>query len=292
VRLPAVAPLAVLVLANLPACSEGGADEQNASMADGGDPSSGGMGSSDEAASSTQSTDGSEGDAGVCAQPPQPQFPKVGLTQYVQTTANNCDLPWPVDNRYAAASSSEYDMGSLGPSGACGRCLQLTGPTGLTATLAIVDQCPTASNPTCANGHLDLSPQAYAAVVPSSYPSGGEVVNGESNASWKYVACPVSGPIVYHFKDGTNPYWIAVQVRNSRLGIKAIRYLTATGAWEDARPRTDSLAYFVIPGWGSNAISLQVVDESGRTLQDDNLQFAPNGDVPGHAQFPSCPLAP
>ena len=289
-RLPAFVPLAVMALATSGGCSEGGAHEQDARLGDGGDASRGAIGPSDAAARSTQSTDGAADDARACAQPPE--LPMVGLTQYDRTTANNCDLPWPVDNLYAAASSSEYDMGLLGPSGACGRCLQLTGPTGLTATLAVVDQCPTASNPKCANGHLDLSPQAYAALVPANYPSGGEVVNGASNASWKYAPCPVSGPIVYHFKDGTNPYWIAVQVRNSRLGIKAIRYLTASGGWADAGPPTDSLAYFVITGWGSNAISLQVVDESGRTLQDDNLPFAANGDVPGHAQFPSCPLAP
>jgi len=288
-RVPFRLPLAVAALAIGAACSERGGDEENASTAEGGQ--SGSSGSSGSASSDDAASSGSvgtmAGDAGAtCSQ--SPPFSMVGLTQYEQAGVGNCDLPWPADNMYAAASSSEYDMGPLGPSGACGRCVELTGPTGLTATLAVVDQCPTAGNPKCTNGHLDLSPQAYAAVVPGNYPTGGEVVNGASSASWRYVACTVAGPIVYHFKDGTNPYWIAIQIRNSRFGIKAIRYLAASGSWQDAQPRTDPLPYFVVTGWGSNAISLQAVDELGRALEDDDVKFAANADVAGHAQFPPC----
>jgi expansin (peptidoglycan-binding protein) len=233
--------------------------------------------------------DASTGDdgGGMCV--PPPLLSGVGLTQYDQTGLGNCGMAWPQNNLYVAASTSEYDQGPLGPSGACGRCLELTGPAAQKATLLVVDQCPTASNPKCVNGHLDLSPLAYAALVPANFPTGGEVVNGATSTSWRYVACPVSGSIVYHFKEGTNPYWIAVQIRNSRYGIKSIRYKTAAGAWQNADARTDAMAFFVVNGWGDSSISLQVVDEFDRVLEDDNLPIAPNTDAQGHGQFEACP---
>jgi len=42
----------------------------------------------------------------VCAAPATHQG---GLTQYDQTSANNCGVPWPSDNLYAAISTPDYD---------------------------------------------------------------------------------------------------------------------------------------------------------------------------------------
>lgn len=59
----------------------------------------------------------------------------------------------------------------------------------------------------------------------------------------------MSGSIVYHFKDGSNQWWTAVQIRNHRNPVARLEYL-AGGQWV-AVPRMD-YDYFVQtnPGMG------------------------------------------
>jgi expansin (peptidoglycan-binding protein) len=209
-----------------------------------------------------------------------------GLTQYDRTPLGNCGVPWPTDDVFAALSTPDY--GSPGPSAACGKCVEITGPSGMKAVVPVVDQCPTAlGNPKCVAGHIDLSRKAYAAVVPPSYPYGGEVPN-DHPVAWRYVPCGVSGPIVYHFKDGVNPGWIALQIRNTRHGVAKVQARSG-GAWIDMQPRTDALAYFIATGLNASHVDVRVTDEYGHVLEDVGLAVGADHDVSGHAQFPSCP---
>jgi expansin (peptidoglycan-binding protein) len=220
----------------------------------------------------------------ACATPP---LHEGGLTQYDQTSANNCGVPWPTNNMYAAISTPDYD--SPTPSGTCGKCLEVTGPTGMKATFLAVDQCPTTSNPKCVKGHLDLSHAAYAAVVPSNYQYGGEVPN-QYPVAWKYVACPTSGNIVYHFDNGTSQYWVAVQIRNARYGIAKIRFRpSGTSTFSDLTDRTDGYAYYTSSLNKTTMLDFQAIDEYGHVLEDDNVSIAANTDHTGGAQFPLCP---
>ena len=36
------------------------------------------------------------------------------------------------------------------------------------------------------------------------------------------MACDVTGPIAYHFKDGANPFWTAIQLRNGRYPVATL----------------------------------------------------------------------
>jgi expansin (peptidoglycan-binding protein) len=210
-----------------------------------------------------------------------------GLTQYDQTSANNCGVPWPTSGMYAAISTPDYD--SPTPSGTCGKCLEVTGPTGLKATFLAVDQCPTSSNPKCVKGHLDLSHTAFAAVVPTNYKYGGEVPN-QFPISWTYVACSTSGNIVYHFDNGTSQYWVAVQIRNARYGIAKIRFRpSGTSTFTDMTDRTDGYAYFTANLSKTTTLDFQAIDEYGHVLEDDNVSIAANTDHTGGSQFPLCP---
>ncbi len=218
---------------------------------------------------------------------PAPPLHEGGLTQYDQTSANNCGVPWPSNAMYAAISTPDYDAPT--PSGACGKCLEVTGPTGMKATFVAVDQCPTSSNPKCVTGHLDLSHAAFAAVVPSNYQYGGEVPN-QNAVAWHYVACSPSGNIVYHFDNGTSQYWVAAQIRNARYGIAKIRWrATGTQTFADMTDRTDGYAYFTATLNKTTKLDLQAIDEFGHTLEDDGVSIAANTDVTGGSQFPACP---
>src|SRR5262249_33659636 len=85
-------------------------------------------------------------------------------------------------------------------SAACGACAQLTGPLG-EVTVRIVDRCPE-----CPEGNIDLSPEAFSLIA--------NLPDGRVPITWSYVACEVSGPILYHFQDGSNEFYTAVQIRN------------------------------------------------------------------------------
>jgi expansin (peptidoglycan-binding protein) len=239
------------------------------------------MPTSDASDSSTMAMD--SGQTGMCS---PPAIQKGGLTQYDPTALGNCAVPWPSNDMYAALATVDYDAPS--PSGSCGKCIEITGPTNMVAVVTAVDQCPTNTNPKCTKGHLDLSHTAFKAVVPPNYVYGGEVPNNMP-ISWKFVKCPVQGNIVYHFKEGTNPYWIAVQVRNARYGIKKMRYRVNNQQWTDFTDRTDAFAFFLVQNLNATKLDLEAIDEYDHVVSDNAITIGSNTDVPSASQFPACP---
>jgi expansin (peptidoglycan-binding protein) len=220
---------------------------------------------------------GGSGDTGALTCHAEPTH-SGGLTQYDPTPLGNCGMPWPSDDLYAAMATADYKSSSV-----CGMCVEITGPAGEKTTVHAVDQCPVGSNPKCVAGHIDLSHKAYNATVHTGI---GEVPNS-SPVSWRFVPCNVTGSIVYHFKDGTSGNWAAVQIRNSRYGIAKISYRSGN-TWRDMDPRTNDLAYFIANGTGLTTFDLRVTDVNGQVLEDDGVHLVANGDVQGHAQFPTC----
>ena len=101
--------------------------------------------------------------------------------------------PSPDDLMVAAINAPDWAGSSW-----CGACARIDGPMG-TVTVRIVDLCPG-----CASGDLDLSPDAFEQIAP--------LEQGRVAIDWTFVSCNVSGPIQYRYKDGTNPWWTAVQV--------------------------------------------------------------------------------
>jgi expansin (peptidoglycan-binding protein) len=269
--------------ANITSMDDASAPLPDAAETDQSTPPADAMSTPDTSSDALADVTSEEAAVTTCSVPPTHSG---GLTQYDQTSQNNCGVPWPSDNLYAAISTPDYD--SPTPSGACGKCLEVTGPgpSFTKATFLAVDQCPTATNSKCVTGHLDLSHTAFSAVVPSNYVYGGEVPNADP-ISWKYVACNVTGNIVYHFKDGTSSYWAAVQVRNARYGIAKIRYRNGS-TWTDMTDRTDALAYFTTNLSNVTTIDLQAIDENGQVLEDDGISLGANVDRAGKGQFPLC----
>lgn len=201
-------------------------------------------------------------------------FPlRTGYATYY-TWANgggNCMFdPTPHDLMVGAMNAADY-----AGSAACGSCVKITGPRG-EVVVRIVDQCGD-----CPQGNIDLSPQAFERIA--------EVAQGRVPITWQYVACDVQGNIIYHFKDGSNPWWTAVQVRNHRYPIVRLEYLTSSGTFR-AVTRTE-YNYFVEPnGMGPGPYTFRVTDVYGRLLVDSGIPHVENGDIPGAGQFPPCHL--
>lgn len=94
-------------------------------------------------------------------------------------------------------------------SAACGACVKVSVP-GASVQVRITNECPE-----CAPGDIDLSQQAFAKLA--------SLARGRISINWNYVPCSdISGPIAYRFKDGSNPYWAALQIRNHVQPISSV----------------------------------------------------------------------
>ncbi len=191
-------------------------------------------------------------------------------TYYDATGAGACSFdPSPGDLMVAAMNADEYANAAV-----CGAYVRVNGPQG-SATVRIVDLCPG-----CQAGHLDLSAEAFDLIA--------DLPQGIVPITWQVVSPALSGPIVYHFKDGSNQWWTAVQVRNHRNPIAKFEY-RAGGQWITV-PRT-SYNYFVQtgPGMGPGPYEFRVTDSYGNSLTDSGLSHVENGSVSGGGQFPIGP---
>jgi expansin (peptidoglycan-binding protein) len=192
-------------------------------------------------------------------------------TYYNATGAGNCMFdPSPGDLMVTAMNAVEYNNAAY-----CGAYLHVVGPQG-EVTVRVVDQCPE-----CGAGHLDLSREAFAQIA--------DLPLGRVDITWQLVSPEISGPIAYHFKDGSNQWWTAVQIRNHRNPIAKFEYLNDSGQWIEVG-RT-SYNYFVQtnPGMGPGPYTFRVTDWYGNILTDSGIPHIENGTVSGVAQFPPGP---
>jgi expansin (peptidoglycan-binding protein) len=177
--------------------------------------------------------------------------------------------PSPQDLLVAAMNDDEYDQAAY-----CGAYVYVSGPKG-TVTVRIVDLCPG-----CSAGHLDLSEQAFAKIANLSA--------GRVAITWQVVSPELSGPIAYKFKEGSNQWWSAVQVRNHRNPIAKFEYRLANGQWVSV-PRTGYNYFVQSTGMGPGPYTFRVTDSYGNVLSDSNIPFVEGGTVNGAAQFPAGP---
>jgi len=192
-------------------------------------------------------------------------------TYYDATGAGACSFdPSPQDLMVAAMNAEEYNNAAV-----CGAYVYVTGPQGA-VTVRIVDLCPE-----CQAGHLDLSREAFAQIA--------ELPQGRVPITWQLVSPALNGPIAYHFKDGSNQWWTAVQIRNHRNPIAKLQYLNGD-QWVTV-PRTP-YNYFVQtnPGMGPGPYTFRVTDYYGNQLIDSGIPHIENGTINGASQFPPGPL--
>jgi expansin (peptidoglycan-binding protein) len=219
------------------------------------------------------------GDAGAMEAGEAPLDPAGGVcdatihtgegTYYGADGSGNCSFAaTPGDPLVAAMNDADYAAAA-----ACGACVEVEGPDA-TITVRIVDRCPG-----CAPGDIDLGEAAFPMIAAKEL--------GRVPISWRIVSCPVDGPIVYHFKEGSNQWWTAVQIRNHRNPIASFEYKTTDGAWKPV-DRVD-YNFFIDPaGMGTGPYSFRVTDIEGNVLEDHDIPFVEAGDSPGTAQFAAC----
>lgn len=199
-----------------------------------------------------------------------PQTHTGEATYYNEANGSgNCSFdPSPEDLMIGAMNDADY-----AGSAACGACVRLKGPNG-EITIRIVDRCPE-----CPQGDIDLSPDAFSKIA--------DLSAGRVPISWHYTGCDVGGPIRYHWKEGSNQWWTAVQIRGHRYPIASVEYKADDGSYRSVA--RESYNYFVEPnGMGPGPYTLRVTDVYGQALEDTGVAFVEAGDSTGASQFPVC----
>ena len=191
-------------------------------------------------------------------------------TYYAADGSGNCSFDaGPPDFPMVAA----MNIVDYAASAACGACVQIDGPDGQ-ITVRIVDSCPG-----CMKGHIDLAEDAFPMLADKQL--------GIVDITWRYVSCAVDGPIVYHFKEGSNQWWTAVQLRNHRNAIAKLEFKDESDQWQSVS-RLDYNYFVADQGMGPGPYSFRVTDVSGNVLEDSGIPFVEAGDAPGQGQFPPC----
>ncbi|TYQ16603.1 UNVERIFIED_CONTAM: expansin (peptidoglycan-binding protein) [Acetivibrio alkalicellulosi] len=181
------------------------------------------------------------------------------------------DAAIPINGIYYVAAMNTYDYGNSEISGAC---VEATGPDG-TVRVIITDRLPE-GNP----GDIDFSESVFPLIA--------NPILGRVPIYWRIVEADVEGPVIYHFKIGSNPYWTAVQIRNHRYPIAKFEYLNSEGEFEEV-PR-EYYNYFVKEsGMGRGPFTFRITDMYGQTLIDEDIELIETTNIPGKSQFPLRP---
>jgi expansin (peptidoglycan-binding protein) len=203
---------------------------------------------------------------------PSPEPVHTGIATYYNADGSGTCMFGPSPNDLMVAAMNEDEFRNAG---VCGEYVHVYGPQG-SVDVRIVDFCPG-----CKAGHLDLSEEAFEKIAPLSW--------GRAKITWQVFSPDLQGPIAYHFMDGSNQWWTAVQIRNHRNPIDKLEYLLPNGEWRQVQ--REYYNYFIQyqPGMGPGPYTFRVTDYYGNILVDSNIPHIEDGTVPGAKQFPPGP---
>jgi expansin (peptidoglycan-binding protein) len=106
---------------------------------------------------------------------------------------------------------------------------------------------------------------------------------GRVPITWTVVPCNVTGNVAYRFKEGSSQWWTAIQVRNHRLPITKLEWMSG-GTWTEI-PRADYNYFVVANGVGPSAFMVRTTAIDGQQLVDMLPAPQPGVVVPGSSQF-------
>ncbi len=193
-------------------------------------------------------------------------------TWYNAEGGGNCMIEYPSDKMYGAMNKAQYDN-----SNACGAYVKITNEKNNNQVVVqILDQCPE-----CDYGHIDLSPEAFAKLAPLS--------DGITPIKWEYIKSPEDKNMSIRFKEGSNPWWTAVQVINPRYMVLSIEAKNQNN--EFVALERQSYNYFLDPDGIKNGeegpYELRITDVNGHSVTG-TYELAPGVIIPTGQQFDEC----
>lgn len=183
-----------------------------------------------------------------------------------------CSLPLPPVGLYAAVSDDDW-----AGSEKCGRCLRVTGPHG-EATVIVTERCFD-----CPPGALELSETAFLQIA--------NATSGIVPIAWETVACDVGEQTMQLEFEGSNPYYLKVQVQRHRHGIAAVSFHDAsTSEWTPMRRTGDN--HFEVTGGGPYTMPLRfrIEDVHGQVVETQDVPEIVNATpIDAGVQLQPCP---
>jgi expansin (peptidoglycan-binding protein) len=192
-------------------------------------------------------------------------------TTYSYTGGGACTLdPIPAGTLTTAINAPQFYNSLL-----CGAYLEVNGPRG-SAQVLVADLCPE-----CQAGDLDLDLPAFQAITGAS--------DGRYPITWRLISPPLSGTIGYRFQ-GSNPFFVKVQVINHRNPVYSIAMRDSTGAFVPFTRVADNFFQYS-PTTALGPLTLRVTDIYSNTLIDSGIPIASDSQqvFTGHGQFPPAP---
>jgi len=156
-----------------------------------------------------------------------------------------------------------------------GAYLEVQGPNGKKTTVYVTDLYPEG-----ANGALDLCPTSFAKI--------GNMSAGKININWHIVKAPITGMFSYRIKEGSSPYWAAIQVRNHKYPVVKMEF-SKNNTWVNMRKMPYN--HFLSENMGTGSIKIRITDIRGISVTDTISALPKSGDspayiIPGHVQLP------
>jgi expansin (peptidoglycan-binding protein) len=186
-------------------------------------------------------------------------------TYYAADGSGNCSYPAGGDLMVAAMNETDYE-GSYN----CGAYIEATGPKG-TVTVKIVDRCPE-----CQPGDVDFSPQAFAKIA--------DLSAGRVPITWHLVSAPAGiGTIQFVVKDGSNPWWVAFQVRQHATIVSTLE-VQVSGSWQ-ALERQQYNYFLASSGLGNGPFTIRITDIYGQQLVQSGITLSPSAVQSTSLQF-------
>lgn len=178
-------------------------------------------------------------------------------TTYTSTPGNWASSlpPAEVSTYYAAINGVQF-----GNSEWCGAWVEVTGPVG-SAIVQIVDKCPE-----CPYGDLDLSPAAFSQVTGAT--------DGRLPISWKWVPAPGERGAVRFYSEGSNPYYLKLQVANSVNPPASMSIFHGGGYASMARTSDHHFVFLPSSGPISEPFTIKVTDIFGNELVSSGLTIS------------------
>ncbi len=231
-------------------------------------PGAGSSGSSGSSGDNSSGSSGSATDDGTGSTTFSSEQRSGAATFYDYSSGSEVACSFPVEpgTFITAMNPAEYAK-----AGACGACLDVSGPKGK-VVVRIVDLCPG-----CAKNHIDLSAEAFEKIA--------DPVSGKVPITYQTVACPMKGNLSYHYKDGSSKYWTAIQVRNHRLPITKVE--TKKNGTYTNMPRS-TYNYFIDPkgvGDQPGGITIRVTAADGQVVEETISGVVEDTIVVGTKQF-------
>ena len=166
----------------------------------------------------------------------------------------------------AGVSDSFADGGAV-----CDACIEVTTGAGKTAVLRVVTYGVT-NNP----GDIDVSPSAYAALHSDEFPRA---------MSWRFAACPDTGPLRYEFQTEANVYWTSLWVRNPRIPVSRVEVRSENHPeFFELRRESDGTVNDD-GGFGEGEFTLRMTGMNGQAVSETLPGFDAGELITGSAQF-------